>query len=380
MKTLINTLAVWAIFASTVYAQNIEDMKTDAAIQMAETVIADTSFEKGQKASRYNYWKYQNYIIAEGIKAMGDALGRSDFSSYKDRQLMYYCESYNEINDLSKQWYLQPSAMWHCGMIAGFVDLQEKSGHPEIARGIAYFQSMLNKSPKVADGTLARYKKRWKSNGIQIDDLYMISPYWVRKSRNNGKTEYLEKAIEETLNYYKYLWNPDTKLLHCLWLEKKPEVRIPHWGRGNGWFVMAITDLLHFVPENYPKRAELLKIYNNVMSGLMARQNKDGLWHQVLDHPESYTETSCSGMFTYSLLLGSNKGWLPSSARNAGLKGWSGLQTKLTDKNQLKDVCVATDMSAGVQYFFKRPRVTHDQHGIGPYLLAAAEVIKLKDK
>ena len=46
----------------------------------------------------------------------------------------------------------------------------------------------------------------------------------------------------------------------------------------------------------------------------MARQNKDGLWHQVLDRPKSYTETSCSGMFTYSLLAGSNKGWLPSSS------------------------------------------------------------------
>jgi unsaturated rhamnogalacturonyl hydrolase len=203
---------------------------------------------------------------------------------------------------------------------------------------------------------------------------------WVRKSKQSGNPKYLEKAIEETLNYNKYLWNPQTKLMHCLWLEKKPEAKIHHWGRGNGWFVMAITDLLHFVPENHPKRAELLKIYNNVMLGLMARQNKDGLWHQVLNRPESYTETSCSGMFTYSLLLGSNKGWLPSSARTAGIKGWNGLQTKLTDKNQLKDVCVGTDMSEDVQYFFKRPRVTHDLHGIGPYLLAAGEVIKLNKK
>ena len=258
--------------------------------------------------------------------------------------------------------------------MASFVEAQATSDHPELARGISYFQGMINKAPKIADGTLTRYKrqKQWKSKGVQIDDLYMLVPYWVRKSKHSGNPEYLERAIEETLSYYKYLWNPQTKLMHCLWLEKKPEAKIHHWGRGNGWFVMAITDLLHFVPENHPKRAELLKIYNNVMQGLMARQNKDGLWHQVLDRPKSYTETSCSGMFTYSLLVGSNKGWLPSSARAAGLKGWDGLQTKLTDKNQLKDVCVGTDMSEKVQYFFKRPRVTHDQHGIGPYLLAAA--------
>jgi len=380
MKILINIFAVWGIFAFPVYAQNIEDMKTDAAIQMAETVVAETSFEKGQKPTRYNYWMYQNYMIAEGIKAMGDALDRHDFSSYRDKQLMYFCEEYKKFEHRRRVWFTRPGAMWCCGMIAGIVELQETSDDPAITLGIKAFQNLLDKAPKVSDGTLARYKKRWKSKGVQIDDLYMICPYWVRKSRNSGKTEYLEKAIEETLNYYKHLWNPETKLMHCLWLENRPEARIPHWGRGNGWFVMGITDLLHFVPEKHPKRAELLKVYNEVMLGLMSRQNSDGLWHQVLDHPKSYTETSCSGMFTYSLLHGAANGWLPPSARTAGLKGWNGLQTKLTDKNQLKDVCVGTDMSEDVKYFFDRNRVTHDQHGIGPYLLSAAEVIKLKKK
>ena len=143
---------------------------------------------------------------------------------------------------------------------------------------------------------------------------------------------------------------------------------------------VAVYGAWKFKWSKHPKRAELIEIYNNVMLGLIARQNRDGLWHQVLDHPESYTETSCSGMFTYSLLLGSAKGWLPPSARTAGLKGWDGLQTKLTGKNQLNDVCVATGMSEDLKYFSERKRTTHDQHGIGPYLLAAAEVIKLRDE
>ncbi|NND78324.1 MAG: sulfatase-like hydrolase/transferase [Maribacter sp.] len=373
MKNLL-LLICCSISTITVYAQNTADMKINAAIQMAETVVAETSLEKGQKPTRYNQWMYQNYMIGEGIKAMGEALERPDFSSYRDKQIMYFCEEYKNIEHFTNR-YLHPATMWHCGMVAGLVDLSKKSDHPEIARGISYFQKMLNNAPKVADGTLARYKSEWKSKGIQIDDLYMVSSYWVRKSVGLGESKYLDLAIKETLSYYKHLWNPQTKLFHCLWVEKRPETRIPHWARGNGWFVMAITDLLNFVPENHPKRSELLEVYNEVMLGIMARQNKNGLWHQVLDHPKSYTETSSSGMFTYCLLRGSAKGWLPASARTAGLRGWNGLQTKLTDKNQLKDVCVGTDMSEDVKYYFDRKRVTHDQHGIGPYLLAAAEVI-----
>ena len=50
---------------------------------MAENIIAETALEKDQKPSRYNQWMYQNYMIAEGIKALGDALGKQDFSAYK---------------------------------------------------------------------------------------------------------------------------------------------------------------------------------------------------------------------------------------------------------------------------------------------------------
>jgi len=360
------------------YAQNTEALSVESAIEMAETVIAETAFDKEQEPTRYNYWMYQNHMIGEGIKAMGAGLDRPDFSTYKDKQLRYYLDAYKKVNTREKKQYLRPTALWHSGMVSSFVELQETSDHPELARGIGYYQNLLDRTHTVSDGTLARYKRQWDCIGVQIDDLYMVSPYWVRLSRQPGKADYLEKAIEETLSYRKHLWNPETKLLHCLWLEEKPEVRIPHWARGNGWFVMAITDLLDFVPEEHPKRTELLTIYHDLMLGIMARQNADGLWHQVLDHPESYTETSSSGMFAYCLLRGAAKGWLPASARTAGLKGWAGLQTKLTDSNQLKDVCVATDMSETVKYYFQRPRVTHDQHGIGPYLLAASEVIKLK--
>jgi hypothetical protein len=65
-------------------AQGFEALNVESAIRMAETVIAETALEKGQEPTRYNYWMYQNYMIGEGIKAMGEALGRPDFSAYRD--------------------------------------------------------------------------------------------------------------------------------------------------------------------------------------------------------------------------------------------------------------------------------------------------------
>ena len=131
------------------YAQETKALPLNAAIKMAKTVIAETALEKDQQPTRYNYWMYQNYMIAEGIKNMGDALGRPEFSEYKEKQLMYFCDSYKKITDKrSQNHYLKPNSLWHSGMVASFVEAQATSDHPELARGISYFQGMINKAPK----------------------------------------------------------------------------------------------------------------------------------------------------------------------------------------------------------------------------------------
>ena len=83
-------------------------------------------------------------------------------------------------------------------------------------------------------------------------------------------------------------------------------------------------------------------------------------------------------MFTYCILKGVNEGWLDPSYLEAGELGWKGLQTKIDAKNRITDVCKATDMSDQVEYYLNRPRILHDQHGIGPFLLAGAEFLKVE--
>ena len=108
----------------------------------------------------------------------------------------------------------------------------------------------------------------------------------------------------------------------------------------------------------------------------MARQGADGLWHQLLDHPESFTESSCSAMFTYCLLKAAREGWVDATAAGHGRRGWVGLQGKLTEDFRLRDVVPGTDMRDDPQYYLDRPRLTHDPHVVGPFLLAGAELLR----
>ena len=71
--------------------------------------------------------------------------------------------------------------MWHCGMIAAFAERQRIRPNPEFVKGMATFDALLEKAPAFEDGVLVRRKSQGRGLGLQIDDLYMITPYWCRK-------------------------------------------------------------------------------------------------------------------------------------------------------------------------------------------------------
>ena len=217
--------------------------------------------------------------------------------------------------------------------------------------------------------------------GLQIDDLYMMVPYWCRKAELLEDSKWLDRAIEESLHYFDYLWDHEDKLMNPLWLQKRKGPYGLYWGRGNGWYIMAVTDLLTFIPPDHPKRTEVLNDYRTFINGILARQGEEGLWYQILDKPDSYQETSCSGMFTYCILKGINEGWLDDSYFHAAKKGWYGLLSVVNENDELTGVCPPSDISEDPNYYLKgrAPRV-HDQHGIGPFLLAGAAYLQANKK
>ena len=381
-------IVVWIIV--TVFAQSF--IYADSLFRIADDVIKQTVFDlpkssKDRQPSRYNLWMYQNFMIMEGMDSLGQVTGNKKYQRYTDRSIDFFAAYQSKFGDSMKagpagvrKWYSKPGQMWQCGMIAAFAERQKGKPDQEFVRGMQIFDDLLEKAPTFDDGVLVRQKSKKRGLGLQIDDLYMIVPYWCRKAELLGDSKWLDRAIDESLHYFDYLWDEDDKLMHCLWLAKNQATYGLYWGRGNGWYIMAITDLLTFIPESHPKRDEVLSNYRSFIDGIIRRQQKNGLWSQILDRSETYDETSCSGMFSYCILKGVNEGWLDSTYLSAGKKGWHGLLTTVNDKYELTGVCPPSDISTDPNYYLKfRAPQTHDQHGIGPFILAGAEFLKARN-
>src|SRR2546423_3428159 len=86
---------------------------------------------------------------------------------------------------------------------------------------------------------------------------------------------------------------------------------------------------------------------SKMMASLLKYQGEDGLWRQLIDHPEAWAETSGTGMFTFAMITGVKEGWLPRKTYGpAARRAWLGLVKRLDENANVREVCVGTNKAA----------------------------------
>jgi len=217
---------------------------------------------------------------------------------------------------------------------------------------------------------------------VWVDDMYMALPFLVQSSRltdnKEEKMKRLTEAAEMVFAFNKYVYHPDMKLYQHAQFTENP-AKLPFWSRGNGWALWAVTNILAELPKNHPQYKKLLKHYQDHVEGIVSWQDKSGLWHNVLNLPESYLETSGTAIFTLCIARGIMNGWLNSKKyRSVVEKGWAGIETMIDDKGQVHGITVGTNGTTDINYYLERPIVINDDHGIFPVIIAAIEIDRLR--
>ncbi len=245
-----------------------------------------------------------------------------------------------------------------------------------------------NKEPQYLKLGLLLADAQWKnptSDGLTvearywIDDMYMIPALQVQAFRATKETKYLDRGALTTAAYLDKLQQENGLFLHA------PDSPF-YWGRGNGWFAAGMAEILRDLPASHPKHARILAGYHKMMSSLLKYQAADGLWRQLVDKPESWTETSGSAMFAFAMVTGVKNGWLDSATYGpAARKAWIALVDQLDEKNNLMEVCIGTnkaqkevgeDLGKQLAFYLARERKVGDLHGQSPMLWTASALLR----
>lgn len=342
-------------------------------------------------ASTYNKWEYPNGVLVTGLMHMSAALNDKKYEDYCKHNYNFIFESLpfferayksalaSGVKGVPHTEYATLLAMRDldmCGaMAAGLCDVYHVDARKDYK---AYLDRVgdyiLHKQMRLSDGTLCRPGPR--NETLWADDLYMSVPFLVRMGKITGDNKYYDDAIKQVENFNKYLYDAATGLYFHGYYNQTEVNNVAHWGRANGWLAVAQTELIANLPANHPKRTELIKYLLRDIVGYSRYQDKSGLWHQVLDKPDSYLETSVTAMYTYAIARAVNEGWIHKGYIKIAQQSWQALAAKVNAEGQMSGVCIGTGMEDDLKFYYTRPTPLNDTHGLGPFLLAGTEMLK----
>jgi rhamnogalacturonyl hydrolase YesR len=203
-----------------------------------------------------------------------------------------------------------------------------------------------------------------------IDDMYMITMLQLEAYRATHDKKYLDRTAKEMVAYLDKLQQPTGLFFHA------DDVPI-YWGRGDGWVSAGMAEVLTDLPENHPLRPRIMKGYKLMMAALLKNQGTDGMWRQVIDHSDSWPETSSTAMFLFGMVTGVKHGWLDGAQYGPAVhKGWIALAGYVDQNNDVTNVCEGTGKKNDMEYYYERRRRTGDFHGQAPLLWAANALLQ----
>lgn len=336
--------------------------------------------------SIYNRWAYANGVLHIAFNSLGTEIKEDRYINYTKKNFEFFYKDYNYLKSVyngQSKWNFPLGQAFvmeeldDCGAIgASLIELyliSKKAPYKEFIDRTA--NHIMNVQMRMEDGTLSRPKP--EKNTVWADDLYMSVPFLARMGKLSGDKRYYDEAARQVILFNHHLYDENSGLFwHCYYGEQK-KTGATFWGRCNGWVIMATADLLQFLPENHSKRDSIISLLNRQIIGLAQYQSQSGLWHQILHKTDSYLETSASAMFTYSIALAINKGWVDRKYQSIAIAGWRGVNTQITLEGGVKNICIGTGIGNDITFYYDRPVSYSDSHGVGAVIMAGIEVSKL---
>lgn len=259
-----------------------------------------------------------------------------------------------------------------------YIDLYLLDPQPERIRDIKHSIDNMVNSPKVDDW-------HW------IDALQMAMPVFARLGVLYKDNAYFEKMYalynhSKTVEGGKGLYNPTDNLW---WRDKDftPPYKEPngedcYWSRGNGWVVAALVRVLDILPKDAPHRAEYQKMYLDMIHALVPIQRPDGYWNVSLHDPSNFggKEVTGTSLFIYGMAWGVNNGVLDAKFYKPIIaKAWTAMAKEAVHPNGFLGYVQGTGKEPKdgqpVSYSSKPD---FEDYGLGCFLLAGTEIIKMK--
>lgn len=363
----------------------IEDSKiafindeTGEVIESKNGLIPQAGLSVGSPCAQ---WTYTSSVLCDAFYSLGNALNDEKYSQYvlSNHQFVFDNKEFIKQSNAKKK--TRISELGNFGRLGGVW-----SSGPQ--GGTVLNSYLINKNPEYLDyvkktathlealRTKEKTDPETQMNRKGLDSVYAYIATMARLGKLTGEQHYFDFSVElvkETELFY----DPAFKLYAQAYF---PDLKVTNnifWLRGMGWTAFALVELLSNMPEENPDFDEVLSIYQKLMIGIAQYQTSSGLWHHLVNRPDSFEETSGSIFIVYAFAKGLNQGWLPERYRDVAMTGWRGMMSKQTEDGSIEGNTGSVRTSTSPAYYLNNSTKKADAYLSGVLLLAGTEMLEL---
>jgi unsaturated rhamnogalacturonyl hydrolase len=388
-----NWILVQLLLVISIGRLSAQELKIDGvkmAVRMANSEIKQFPDPWTVDFNPKPVWNYTQGLIAQSMVRLWKVTHQQNYYAYAEKYAIHFIDSAGSILGY------KPDEHNIDAVNSGkfLFDIYGTSKDERYLKAIKFLRDQLKEQPRTQEGGF--WHKLRYPNQMWLDGLYMGTPFYAQYAAKFNETAAFDDVVNQFVTVHKHTYNATIGLNYHGWDESKvqkwadPQTGCSpnFWSRAEGWYAMALVDVLDFLPQDHPGRAQLLDILKQVAAGIKKWQDPStGLWYQVLDQGNrqgNYFEASGSSMFVYALFKAVRKGYIGQEYKETAVKGYYGIVKKLIRENNdgtisLTGCCSVAGLggtpyrSGTYEYYIGEPVRDNDPKGVGPFIMASLE-------
>lgn len=361
-------------------------------------LAADTMIRREPHMNLHGKWEYEDGLMLNGMYAIFQSTKKEEYFKYIRDNIDEFVDSTDHI----KGYYPEETSLDYINNGKAILDIYDETHEEKYKQAATSLYKQLLTQPRTSTDVF--WHKGIYPNQIWLDGLYMASVFYARYQKTFGITENLSDVVHQFLESYNATIDHSTGLcFHATDVSKEafwcnPQSgHSPHfWTRSIGWYVMAMVDVLEYLPDGLNGKETILSNLNSLLTALRkVADTRTNLWYQIPDEserPMNYLESSGSLMILNAIAKGLRKGYLNSKVWDEFLqKGFKNALREFISIDRHNFVNVNKIAHVGglggknqrdgsFAYYMSEPIVTNDHKGVGPFLMLANEMKNLKTK
>ncbi len=233
--------------------------------------------------------------------------------------------------------------------------------------------------PRTREGGLQHIVYNNVNDQQMWDDTLMMSVLPLAKiGLVLDRPEFIDEAKYQFLIHAHYLMDTQTGLWFHGWsFDGNHNFARALWARGNSWVTIAIPEFIELLglSEADPLHRHLVSVLRRQAETLREHQHESGLWHTLIDDPDSYLEASATAGFAYGLMKGVRRRFLDRDFMPVAERAIRGVVDNISEEGELQQVSFGTPMGDDLDFYRKIKR-TSMPYGQAMAMLSLTELLR----